>query len=95
MRIENMKAVVYAQKKVLKDDNIDSCMLTGIERLLTPSAIKKTKACRVQCVNAVLEEESNQVRAGVYDPERIAMASQYHSRSAARRARAIGMLNAR
>ena len=95
MRLKNMRAAVSANKGLSRGDKVDSCMLTGIETLLTPSSIRQTKTCWAQCINSVLEEESRQANAGIFDPERIDNASQSYSRSASERARAIGIFNAR
>jgi len=102
MRVETTKAVLQARlaftsvKSESKEVNeMDEVTLTGIENILTSGIIKKTKACRVQHINAVLEEQKSQACAGVYDADRLSSVSRHHSKSSAKRARTIGMFQSR
>ena len=67
--------------------------LTGIENLLTPGLARKTMACRIGCLNAVLDEQARQDASGCCDPNRIARASQKYSRWATRRSLNIGIMH--
>ena len=82
-----------ATKDATKDELETCCMLVGIENMLTLTAIKKTRARRVQRSALVLQEHEGQVRSGVSDPDRLALVAQHFSRSAVTRAHAIGMLH--
>ena len=96
MRHATKKNVQQAQRSLLSNpQDVDSCMINGIENLLTPALIKKTKACRAQCTQAVLAEQERQRHAGVYDPESLALSSKSYSRSSMRRAQTIASLHAR
>jgi len=66
--------------------------LTGIEHLISPSAIRAIKHRRAECSKAVLREQQRQVETGIYDPDSLAFASHGHSKHASKRARAIGLL---
>lgn len=66
--------------------------LTGIEHLISPSVIRAIKHRRAECSKAVLREQQRQVESGIYDPDSVAFASHSHSKHAAKRARAIGLL---
>jgi len=78
-----------ASKLAFGNDTID---VTGIENLLTQNIIIKRKALKTQCWNAVLEEQERQHHSGEFDPHKLASASRYYSKKAARRAHTIGML---
>ena len=64
MRIVTQQAVQGTHKRYLSlspnqvdnADALDDCIVTGIENLLTPNIIKKSKACRAHCLNEVLDE---------------------------------------
>ena len=82
-----------AKPQETTEDELETCcMLVGIENMLTLTAIKKTIARRVQGKALVLQEQDRQVRAGVSDPNRLALVAQHCSRSAVIRAHTIGML---
>ena len=51
------------------NDEQGDTYLNGIENILSPSVIKKTKVRRLQCTNAVLAEQERQYHAGVNDLE--------------------------
>ena len=67
MRVETKTAVRHANKALLalyssdQDfvDNVgqDGIILTGIESIVTPNMIKKTRASRYKYINAVLNEQ--------------------------------------
>ena len=73
----------------------EELVLTGIEHILTPSIIKKTKACRARRIRAVLDEQERQASSGIYDADRLALVSFQCSKSAARRAHKIGLMQSR
>ena len=104
MRDANDDAVRLARKALISMknttpdsvfDKMDTVTLNGIERFLTRDIIKRTKECRIQYVNAILDEQDLQDSAGIYDADRFALVARHHSKSAAKRARAIGLLHAR
>ena len=68
--------------------------LTGMEHLLSVKLIKKAYACRMKCLNAVLEEQKRQRYRGEYDPDALTLVSQHHSKWSRKRAFIIGMFNA-
>ena len=78
---------------ILEDDNDDEC-LTGIEHLLSMKLIKKTYARRMQCLNAVLDEQERQRYWGESNPDVLAQVSQYYSKCSTKRAVIIGTFNA-
>lgn len=59
---------------------------TGIENVLTPKLVKKSKLRRVCCWNAVLGEQERQYSYGEYDPVKLAKQSTYYSSCSAERA---------
>ena len=75
--------------------DVSDVVLTGIENILTPNMIKRTKACRAKYIAAVLVEQEAQARAGVFDADRLACVANHFSRSATRRAHTIGKLQSR
>eukprot|EP01083_Nonionella_stella_P230540 814790_1 len=94
-RLEHKQAVIAVHQLSLSSQapnqfSVDE--LTGIENLLAPKMIKKTRASRAQCMNAVLGEQERQVRSGFYDQDRLAMVSQESSNGASRRAKTIGFV---
>ena len=102
MKQDTKRAVLRAQKRLptLASTDLESmndvdvmgdAVLTGIENLLTPNAIKRTKIRRRKCVQAVLEEQERQYYARVQDVGSIASASYLHSKPASRTARTIGL----
>lgn len=117
MKIANRHAVVNVhrrfQKKnthnniteeVGKEDDLD-CILTGLERLLTPKIIKKSQSNRIQAWNAVLNEQQRQRTKYSNDRsesdidndngvEELARVCRLKSEWASTRAHTIGMLNA-
>ena len=78
---------------ILEDDNDDEC-LTGIEHLLSVKLIKKAYARRMQCLNAVLDEQERQRYWGKSNPDLLAQVSQYYSKCSTKRAVIIGTFNA-
>ena len=98
MRIATKEAVVYANNKFSRAPSssppniMDHAVLTGIENILTPKLIKRKRACRARCINAVLDEQERQDLAGIYDADRIAFVSHQCSESAAKRAHKIGLM---
>mmetsp|Transcript_34361 Transcript_34361/g.63175 ORF Transcript_34361/g.63175 Transcript_34361/m.63175 type:complete len:188 (+) Transcript_34361:38-601(+) len=70
-------------------------LLTGLERFLLQSTIKKTHSGRTGCYVAVLAEQGRQARARECDPQKIRRASRRHTEWARKRAHTIGTLNAR
>ena len=101
MRVANKQAVLHAHRRLGDamslsssssiDDQEDGC-LTGIENILTPSAIRKTKARRMQCTRAILLEQDRQYEAGVDDPEKLARISRHYSTPASRKAQKVGYI---
>ena len=100
MRIATVQAVKDTRKISLSRpsnqvdgaDALEDCVMTGIENLLTPRIIKKSKARRSQCLSAVLEEQKRQDSSGEYDPIELACVSNHYSKCSARWAHTIGML---
>ena len=103
MRLATKLAVLRAQKKLLSistsdlesmedPDEMGDAIVTGIENLLTPNIIRRTKARRNQCIQTVLQEQESQYRRRKFDPESLAHASYHHSRTAERNAWTIGLL---
>ena len=78
---------------ILDEDTDDEC-LTGIEHLLSMKLIKKTYARRMQCLNAVLDEQERQRYWGKSNPDLLAQVSQYYSKCSTKRAVIIGTFNA-
>lgn len=77
---------------------LDGHVLTGIEHLLTPCSIKRTKTNRAQYLQAVLEAQETARQGSAtreVDPYIIASLARRHSRSAAKRALKIGALQAK
>ena len=62
------------------EEPFDPCMLTGIERILTPALIRKTRTQRRQCLNAVLIEQDR------ISPEELAQVSRNYSNGSVARA---------
>ena len=83
MRKANQCSVREASEALHDDSNaaasFDSDTLTGIENLLTPALIERTRANHVNCVRAVLKEQARQALTGEYDPVKIARESRTHS----------------
>ena len=74
-------------------DYTELTCLAGLENLLTPKIIKKAKASRRKCLNAVLEEQSQQESGERQeDPDKLAALSRRHSEWSAKRAIVIGKL---
>lgn len=66
------------------------CATMGFEQVLTPKLAKRTKANRVRCWGAVLDEQDRQDREGASDPMKIALASIMQTRKSSKRAHDIG-----
>ena len=79
---------------ILEDEDNDDECLTGIEHLLSVKLIKKTYARRMQCLNAVLDEQERQRYWGESNPDVLAQVSQYYSKCSTKRAVIIGTFNA-
>ena len=79
---------------ILEDEDNDDECLTGIEHLLSVKLIKKTYARRMQCLNAVLDEQERQRYCGESNPDVLAQVSQYYSKCSTKRAVIIGTFNA-
>ena len=105
MRVNTKKAVRRANKVLgalssssdseSEHDINEDLILTGIENILTPAIIKRTRSCRAQYTNAVLDEQERQDSAGLYDADRLACISHQYSKSAVRRAHKIGLMQSR
>ena len=75
-------------------DELDSYTLVGIEKILSPSIIKKIRASMIRCRRAVLGEQARQHKSNMeYDPNRLASVAQHHTQWATRRAHTIGLLH--
>mmetsp|Transcript_506 Transcript_506/g.714 ORF Transcript_506/g.714 Transcript_506/m.714 type:complete len:188 (-) Transcript_506:241-804(-) len=74
---------------------LEDGLLTGLERFLLQSTIKKTLSGRTGCYGAVLVEQGRQARARECEPQKIRRASRRHTEWARRRAHTVGTLNAR
>ena len=73
----------------------EDLILAGIENILTPAIIKRTRSCRAQYTKAVLDEQERQDSTGLYDADRLAFVSHQYSKSAVRRAHKIGLMQSR
>ena len=106
MRIAARRAAQDVQKRVLKlrsssgsdsadvADELDSCTLVGIENMLSPNIIKKTRASIMQCRRAVLDEQARQDESNhEYDPDRLASVAQHHTQWATTRGHNNGLSN--
>jgi len=78
-----------------KDEVLEPPCTTGIEHLLTPDLIKKSRAVRARCKKAVLDEQERQDRAGEHDPIKLADVSNNHSKWSTKRAVTVGLLQSR
>ena len=85
-------AVHHAHKRLRAGDG-DAAILTGIENLLSPEAIRKTKSIRAQYVQAILDEQERQDSSGVYDSDMFAAVAGQFTKGSARRARTLAMLS--
>ena len=102
MREDLKQASIDAQKKLSLSqrnsygnfESTETMCLTGMEHLLSVKLIKKAYACRMKCLNAVLEEQKRQRYRGEYDPDALTLVSQHHSKWSRKRAFIIGMFNA-
>ena len=99
MRMETKKAAIHAQKALSSGSEqvhvheMDNVNLTGIEHC--SRYVKGTKAYIVKHIDAVLSVQKRQASAGAYDTDRLSCVLRRHSKSAARRAHAIGMIRSR
>lgn len=96
MRLENKQAVLDIHRRIRSSKDavqgLDGCIITGLEHLVTPSIIKKTKERRTLCLRAVLEEQERQEDEGVNDPVLLANVSLSHSSWAVKRAHTVALL---
>ena len=58
------RSIPGSQGGAHQTEDVDECILTGLERLLTPNTVKKSEACRRQCWDAVLDEQDRQDQTG-------------------------------
>eukprot|EP00579_Thalassiosira_antarctica_P007431 CAMPEP_0201889264 /NCGR_PEP_ID=MMETSP0902-20130614/29578_1 /ASSEMBLY_ACC=CAM_ASM_000551 /TAXON_ID=420261 /ORGANISM="Thalassiosira antarctica, Strain CCMP982" /LENGTH=151 /DNA_ID=CAMNT_0048419787 /DNA_START=247 /DNA_END=699 /DNA_ORIENTATION=+ len=94
MRIAAKRAAQDVRKRVLKlrpssesdsasvavADELDSYTLVGIEKILSPNIIKKTRASMKRCRRAVLDEQARQDESNnEYDPNRLASVAHHHA----------------
>ncbi len=79
-------------KESIIDEREDDICLNAIENLLTPSAIKRTRARIIQCVSSVLFEQDRQYDSGIDEPKRLACISLRYSAPASKQAQKNGYL---
>ena len=92
-KIANRQAILDIHKRRLTSVNGAEAELTGIENLLTPGLMKKSRALKRGCWNAVLGEQDRQDACGYCDPGVLALAAKDYSRRATQRAQKIAIMN--
>lgn len=99
MRSQNHEAVLHAHTSmrsfISKDEEtqeIDGSIFTGIENLMTPALIRKSRQRRAQCISSVLEAQERQDIDEDHDSLGLACVSKEYSKSAVKRALRIGLL---
>ena len=78
-----------------KVGNMNDIVLAGIEGIITPRIVKRSRICRAKYMNAVLNEQDEQYSAGFYDADRLARAARGCSKSSVKRAQSIALLQSK
>lgn len=100
MKAANRRAVRDARKRYASfvsgasTEDFDTCTLIGIEHLLSPNLIEQGMMAKKECRRAVFAEQSRQAQLGERDASKLASASRCQTKSSAKRAHLIGLLQA-